>query len=107
MCLKRDRLILSECYFNAQLAARWENASRCVEQDPFQQPSGKFIDRSQLDARTKNSIRLLARWSYPAEASDVIPTFDAMFDKPKMVCIRENMALLTLEIKRGTLYLDG
>ena len=107
MCLKRDRLLFSERQFNAQLTARWENALHCGEQGAPQQSSKSPIARALLDPESSDSIRMLAQWTYPPnpEPGHTL-TFDATFNQPKIVCIRENMALLFLSIKEGSRYLD-
>ena len=106
MCLKRDRLLFSERQFNTQLDGRWQNALHCSEQGIPQQLS-KSPTAELLDQDISDSIRMLAQWTYPPnpEPGHTL-TFDATFNQPKIVCIRENMALLFLSIKEGSRYLD-
>ena len=106
MCLKRDRLLFSERQFNAQLAGRWQNAVHCSEQDTPQQLN-KSPSPDVLEQDSSDSIRMLAQWTHSSNPEPGFTlTFDASFNQPKIVCIRENMALLFLSIKEGSRYLD-
>ena len=110
MCREEDRLILSETHFNAQLAARWGNALRCIAQDSHQHLHALGNDDQQ---GTRRSLRLLAKCNLTLDHRDIKDltagenmTFDAEFDQPKVACICENAVLFYLTIRRGTFYIE-
>ena len=90
MCREQDRFIVSEHHFNAQLTARWENASRCATH--------------QKEEDWQRSLRLPAKYTYsiPGDEPDT-PTvvFDVEFDKPRIARVDKSVAFLYLKITKG------
>lgn len=105
MCFDNNSAHLSNRYFNAQLAALWENATDCYEQD-----IAKGLDSTSMEQEYNTYTRALMQYHYAEDikrtiGNDIAP-FYAEFNQPRIECICEHAALLSLHIKQGHIDLN-